>query len=335
MIPKVTVIVPVYNAGPYLSKCLDSLVNQTLKEIEIVVVLDCPTDGSDRVVKEYARRFANIKVVSNQENLHVGLTRNRGLDVATGEYIAFSDHDDYCKPEMFEKMYLKAREAEADVVVSDFYRPSEKELVIDSFPSEGTDKEFQEKSFQYLVGGIDYGRKEKSVAANGLIWNQIYKRDFLETYHIRFQDNRKITFEDRLFLIEVYYFARKIVRIPEAFYYHVYLPDSEGKSYGFHAEERIINYLVYIEKFLRQYEVLDQMYLYFSDNALRSLYTGFRNELSHQSLKHVWKIIVDIRRNPVLQKALRNFCKKENRYCLKKYPYTKIAFLLLCTFNCR
>ena len=102
--PKVSIIVPVYNAGSYFSKLLDSLTGQTLKEIEIILVLDCPTDGSDRVAEEYAARDGRIVLVRNRENLHVGFSRNEGLKIARGEYIGFCDHDDWVEPEMFEKM---------------------------------------------------------------------------------------------------------------------------------------------------------------------------------------------------------------------------------------
>ena len=81
--PKVSIIVPVYNAGSYFSKLLDSLTGQTLKEIEIILVLDCPTDGSDRVAEEYAARDGRIVLVRNRENLHVGFSRNEGAFATT------------------------------------------------------------------------------------------------------------------------------------------------------------------------------------------------------------------------------------------------------------
>ena len=119
--PKVSIIVPVYNAGSYFSKLLDSLTGQTLKEIEIILVLDCPTDGSDRVAEEYAARDGRIVLVRNRENLHVGFSRNEGLKIARGEYIGFCDHDDWVEPEMFEKMYHQGKETGAEVVVADYF----------------------------------------------------------------------------------------------------------------------------------------------------------------------------------------------------------------------
>ena len=97
MTPKVSIIVPIYNAGKFLEKCLDTLVNQTLKDIEIILVLDCPTDGSDRIAREYAEKDPRIRLIVNEQNLNIGLSRNEGLKIARGEYIGFSDHDDYTK----------------------------------------------------------------------------------------------------------------------------------------------------------------------------------------------------------------------------------------------
>ena len=97
MTPKVSIIVPIYNAGKFLEKCLDTLVNQTLKDIEIILVLDCPTDGSDRIAREYAEKDPRIRLIVNEQNLNIGLSRNEGLKIARGEYIGFSDHDDCTK----------------------------------------------------------------------------------------------------------------------------------------------------------------------------------------------------------------------------------------------
>ena len=89
MTPKVSIIVPIYNAGKFLEKCLDTLVNQTLKDIEIILVLDCPTDGSDRIAREYAEKDPRIRLIINEQNLNIGLSRNEGLKIAQGEYIGF------------------------------------------------------------------------------------------------------------------------------------------------------------------------------------------------------------------------------------------------------
>ena len=112
---KVSIIMPVYNAGPHFRPCIESLVNQTIKEIEIIIVLDCPTDGTDKIAKEYAARDKRIILISNDQNIHIGLSRNRGLEFANGEYIAFSDHDDVRELNMYEELYNEAKKDDLDV----------------------------------------------------------------------------------------------------------------------------------------------------------------------------------------------------------------------------
>jgi len=109
MTPKVSIIVPIYNAGKFLEKCLDTLVNQTLKDIEIILVLDCPTDGSDRIAREYAEKDPRIRLIVNEQNLNIGLSRNEGLKIARGEYIGFSDHDDWICTKNYTKRPGKIR----------------------------------------------------------------------------------------------------------------------------------------------------------------------------------------------------------------------------------
>ena len=115
---RVSVIIPVYNAGEYLRPCLEALMAQTLQEMEFIFVLDCPTDGSDVLVKQYAQKDKRFVVIENEENLHIGLSRNRGIEAARGEYIAFCDHDDVMRPEMYQELYDFAASQSYDIVMS-------------------------------------------------------------------------------------------------------------------------------------------------------------------------------------------------------------------------
>ena len=117
--PKVSIIVPVYNVEKYLSKCLDSLIDQTLKEIEIIAVNDGSTDSSLKILEEYEEKYNNIKVYT-KENGGLSDARNYGLQYVAGEYIAFLDSDDYVDTTLYEKMYDKAIQEKADYVECDF-----------------------------------------------------------------------------------------------------------------------------------------------------------------------------------------------------------------------
>ena len=112
--PKVSVIIPVYNAEKYLRECLDSVVNQTLREIEIICVDDGSTDASLEILEEYAAKDNRVKVL-RQQNQYAGVARNNGMAAASGEYYMFLDADDFFEPELLEELYTKAAELRADV----------------------------------------------------------------------------------------------------------------------------------------------------------------------------------------------------------------------------
>lgn len=116
---KVSVIVPVYNSELYLKDCLDSLVNQTLKDLEIIIVDDASTDKSLKIIMEYKNKYPNIiKVFQNEQNKGQGASRNVGLSLATGEYIGFLDSDDYVIPTMYEELYAATKKYDNPDVVS-------------------------------------------------------------------------------------------------------------------------------------------------------------------------------------------------------------------------
>ena len=118
--PKVSVIIPVYNAEKYLRQCLDSVVNQTLQEIEIICVDDGSTDGSLAILREYEAADSRVKVLT-QKNQYAGVARNNGMAAATGEYYAFMDADDYYSENALASMYNIAAEHELDVLKAAFY----------------------------------------------------------------------------------------------------------------------------------------------------------------------------------------------------------------------
>ena len=114
--PKVSVIIPVYNTEKYLRRCFDSVVNQTLSDIEIICINDCSTDNSLEILQEYASKDKRIKLIDFKVNKGAAIARNIGIDAATGEYIGFVDSDDFVDLDFYEKLYKKAAETGADAV---------------------------------------------------------------------------------------------------------------------------------------------------------------------------------------------------------------------------
>lgn len=131
MIYKVTVVVPVYNVERYLKRCIESLKNQTLKEIEIVLINDGSKDKSGEICNEYASKYENIKVI-HQLNRGLSGARNTGIKVAQGEYIGFVDSDDYVEKDMFERLYNQAKEYSCEIAccgVKNIYENGKEEII--------------------------------------------------------------------------------------------------------------------------------------------------------------------------------------------------------------
>lgn len=209
---KVSVIVPVYNAGDCIYKCLDTLVNQTLREIEIICVLDCPTDGTDKIVEEYATKDSRIVVVRNKCNLHISASRNEGMKRASGEYIGFSDHDDYRVLDMYEKLYAKAKETNADMVVSDVKQINE-DLTEEYFRFNDFSQNGLIKS---IVLPLDDAWNVNKVSR--ACWHAIYRKSFLNNNAIVFEDRKKYFEEDTLFNLKVAINARRLAYVNEVLY---------------------------------------------------------------------------------------------------------------------
>lgn len=123
---KVSIIVPVYNVEKYIDRCLNSLVNQTLKEIEIIIVNDNTPDNSMKICEEYAKRDNRIKIYNKEQNEGLGLTRNYGIKKANGEYIAFVDSDDYVDNDFYEKLYNKIIKTNSDICFAEYKRYTSK-----------------------------------------------------------------------------------------------------------------------------------------------------------------------------------------------------------------
>lgn len=201
---KLSVVVLVYNTEYYLEECLDSLVNQTLDDIEIICVNDESTDGSLNILKKYARKYDNIKII-DQKNQGGAIAGNNGLKVAKGEYVALMDSDDIVVLDAYEKMYNKAKETDSDIVSG---KPN---FYISGFQREVTKKNNiwdREKTFnidEYL-----------DIFYDVFYWNKIYKRELIEKHDI-YMISGKI-YADVPFVFKAYLFANKISIIPDLVY---------------------------------------------------------------------------------------------------------------------
>ena len=183
MIPKVSVIIPVYNAEPYLRECLDSVISQTLHEIEIICINDGSTDGSLAILEEYVAKDSRLKILS-QENKGAGTARNEGIKIAEGEYLSFLDADDIFKKTLLEKTYRKAKKSNADIVAFNFCRFDNQSRKITK-----VHWKFKKKYFplKYPFSYKDVPQSIFKVLRNEA-WNKIFKRELIISNDIKFHE---------------------------------------------------------------------------------------------------------------------------------------------------
>lgn len=210
--PKVSIIVPAYNTEKYIAKCLSSLIMQTLKEIEIVIINDGSTDKTLAVIEMFSKSDGRIKLI-NQENQKQGAARNNGTKAAIGEYIGFVDSDDWVDLDYFEKLYNAAKKYDSDIALATNVRTgngkTKKRLNIE-----------KEMFVTTLQERIDISNQVKNPCPT----NKIYKRQMLIDNSIIWPEG--VYCEDKLFTIQAIYYANGLVAVPDIYYYYFRNPNS-------------------------------------------------------------------------------------------------------------
>lgn len=210
-LPKVSVVIPVCNVEKYLRECIDSALNQTLKDIEIICVDDGSTDGSPAILDEYAARDPRVKVI-HKPNAGYGQTMNVGMKTATGEFIAILESDDYIRPDMYEVLYRVAQKHQLDFVKSDH------EVFVG---------EPEERTFTYMPIGRDKSQYNRVINphddldvfnARMQTWSGLYRKSFLEQNNIRHNETPGASYQDNGFWFLTFLYAKRIMLVNRAFY---------------------------------------------------------------------------------------------------------------------
>lgn len=210
----VSVIVPVYNADSYLDQCLRSLICQTLKEIEIIIVNDGSTDASLRIINEYAMKYPWIMVV-HQENKGLSVARNTGIKIASGEYIGFVDSDDWVTADMFERSYQRGKLDDADIVIANAGVYFEKEERLCEFWDRKLWDVFPDDIKNRAIDPMEYSQVFLLEPA---AWRRLYRRSFLEKYDLRFLEGK--IFEDMPFHFQTLLLTNRISLLDQCLYYY-------------------------------------------------------------------------------------------------------------------
>lgn len=264
---KISVIVPVYNTQDYLSECIDSVLNQSLSDFELVCIDDGSTDGSLEILKAYEENDSRIQVIS-QENRGLGASRNVGLNIAQGEYVLFLDSDDYLESGALEKLHDKASENDLDLVffkIVNFSNKTKRQSHSEYFDMKFLKDIVKDDVFTWVQV------KERIFDISVTATSKLFKRELISD--IAFPEG--LIFEDNLFFIKVIFRAKRAYFYDDYFYYRRIRPDSITNSYYSNYSDCIVIYDRIIEfvKSIGRYDEFDYLIL---DRQCFDLFHRFR-----------------------------------------------------------
>ena len=218
--PKVSIIVPVYNVEKYFTTCMDTLLNQTLKDIEIILVDDESPDNCPAMCDGYAVQDPRVKVI-HKKNEGAGLARNAGLKMATGEYLAFVDPDDFMALNAFQRLYSTAVETNADVVFASCYLINNEGY---TWRETKINKAIHHESKQSIRGRmLDMMGKPPKGKNNwdvqNAVWSALYRHSIFRDHNLRFLNERELSSDDLLFNLNCLLYCSRVVSIPDPLYY--------------------------------------------------------------------------------------------------------------------
>ena len=329
---KISVIVPIYGVEKYLRECLDSIINQTFGDLEIILIDDGGKDGCPPIIDEYAQKDNRI-VAIHKPNGGYGQSCNVGLDRASGEYVSIIEPDDYIKLNMYEDLYGIAKQFDSDIVKSGFYDNLQSKTLTrckraefpDTIP---TDRSFTIREYPYFL------------MMHPSIWSCIYKREFLNRNSIRFLEIPGAGWSDNPFQVMTMCLAKRINYTPEAYYYWRRLNENESddlKDYTipFKRSDEIHGWLdennISDENILACLYVRELNYIKLVLKALgiRDIKPGFK--LIRLMLNRMDKNIID--NNTFVGKKLRRFYYSVLNHCFLTYLNRLRSKIVSIQFN--
>ena len=283
---KISVIIPVYNVEPFLAQCIDSVIRQTLTDFEVICIDDGSADGSGRILDEYAQQDSRINVI-HQDNRGVAYARNRGLELATGEYILFLDPDDYLAGHALEKMYARVKEYDADMCIfdaQDFDYESGKQLVHHYFNYNRV------KSLGNRIRVADLGYRLFDIISF-VCWVKLVRRTLLTDKDIRFE--LRWIFEDTMWSALTIALSKSITAIPEKLLYHrVNRKDSLLNSVDKHVTDPAIAYRnTYEELSRRGIFTNNTKKISFLNKTAGVFYYTLRSFNDYRRISEYWRMI--------------------------------------------
>ena len=304
---KVSVVVPVYNVEKYLDKCLTSLVNQTLKDIEIIVVNDGTKDNSQDIIDRYVKKYKNIKSYI-KPNGGLSSARNYGIEKCKGEYIAFLDSDDYVNSNMYEVLYNKAKTEDFDITVCNV------NYIYDNYTKTTTSKVKNDIKIKEEI-------KKSMIDIYPSAWNKLYKKELFEN-NIYFKEG--VWYEDVEFLYRLYPYINSIGVTHDYLINYVQRDGAITKTF----DERVFHYI----------ENWNGILKFYKDN---NLYEEYKKEIEYCYIRYLYATFINVSSNftdknlynKAVEEAIKNVKENFPNYRKNKYFYKSLKGLYLLLFN--
>lgn len=298
---KLSIVAAVYNLEKYLPRCLDSLVNQTLQEIEILCVNDGSTDSAPQIIEDYQKRYPDKIKVFHKQNGGEFTTRNYGLERAIGEYVTFVDTDDYVEPNWAEKLYNAAKENDADLAVCGFERIDLK-----------TNKVVARNmiNFGNSVKEIDV-KDDCILFVNPAPWNKVYRREKIKD--LRFLEFRG--FNDTMFLASCYTIINKIAFVPDILYHYYLRYDSQIHTINEQDVKNLKKYLLEVKELYIKSKKYEEMKYILDTFAFLHLGTSVMYRISYDKTVNM---------NQMLKETIKYL--DENFSNWRKSPFLKLGY---------
>lgn len=289
--PMVSIIIPAYNAEKYLEKCLNSILNQTYINYEIIAINDGSTDNTLTILKYYSEKSKQNMIIIDKENEGQGAGRNQGIEIARGKYIAFVDSDDYISPTYIENLVLKAEHDNADIVVCNYAIVRNDNIVKEVHPK------------------IPKDSHDMLLDPDVVPWKQLWRKDVIEKSGIRFAE--RVFYEDLAFYLSIAPYIKRISTVDQVLYYYV----DYGASTVHGKQDAKVGHI---------FTVMNLVYDHYVNSGL---YEDYKDELEYvyvkillcSSLGRICQLEDKTMRNRFAQETFYNIDKKFSSYRNNKY----------------
>ena len=296
---KVSIITPIYNAQEHIERSIKSVINQSYKNIELILINDGSTDNTENICRVYEEKDTRVTLL-NIKNLGPGYARNKGMELANGDYISFVDADDYLHNNAIETLISKALESDYDVVTGSYF------IVKDEIVASKDNYGNRELNKFDTEEGQKHYNSFKTSSSFGYVWGKVYKRLFLEENNIRFSKDRKVFLEDTLFNLKLFARNPKYYVLSTPTYYYNIIDDSlSNKSEDI--TDSAIKLIEDYEKFLDNEELYYENFDLFISLAARTISYSLYKTMDYQfSLKNIYKKVKKFSNNSTVQRLFSN-----------------------------